>query len=67
MAVETRERVYQFICSYVDEHHMPPTRQEIADGVGMSKPSVQRAIDILEARGKMKRERFKARTVLSVR
>jgi DNA-binding MarR family transcriptional regulator len=46
---------------------MPPTRQEIADGLGMSKPSVQRAIDILEARGKVKQERHKARTVLPVR
>jgi DNA-binding MarR family transcriptional regulator len=43
------------------------TDSEYADGVGLSKPSVQRAIEILEARGKVKREPNRARTVLPIR
>lgn len=67
MTGETRERVYQFICEFVDEHRMSPTRQEIADGVGVSRPTVQKAIDILEARGKIRREPHRARTIVPIR
>lgn len=67
MTGETRERVYQFICEFVDKHHISPTRQEIAVGVGVSRPTVQKAIDILEARGKVHREPHKARTIVPIR
>jgi SOS-response transcriptional repressor LexA len=67
MATDNHERVYDFICRFVDEHRIPPTRQEISDGIGLSKTSIQLAIDILEARGKVKRERFKSRAIMPIK
>lgn len=67
MADRTIDRVYDFICAYVDEHHFSPTIQDIADGVGKSKPIVHRSIEFLVAQGKVTHERHKARTVLPLR
>jgi DNA-binding GntR family transcriptional regulator len=44
-----------------------PTHHQIAEGVGKSKPTIQRAVDILEARGKVKRDRYKARAIVPIR
>jgi DNA-binding MarR family transcriptional regulator len=63
----TLNRVYEFLCQYVDEHQESPSIQDIAEVIGKSRPTVQRAIEFLEARGKVTRERHKRRTVVPIR
>jgi len=51
----TREEVFQFIRDYREEHRMPPTRREIAKGVGIGLSTAQYHIDSLEAEGLIRR------------
>jgi DNA-binding FadR family transcriptional regulator len=67
VANPTLDRVYEFLCDYVDKHHESPSVKEIAYGIGKSRPTVQHAIEILEARGRVTRQRHKRRTVIPVR
>jgi DNA-binding MarR family transcriptional regulator len=56
------EKVYEFIKQYIaDNGGRPPTQREIADGCYIARSSVQRHLDILDARGLIVREMGMAR------
>lgn len=51
---ESSERVYDFICQYLDQHGWAPTIREIGAGVGFSSPStVHGHLRRLEAHGRI--------------
>lgn len=59
---EDTARVYAFIQDYVRaQRGRPPTQREIAEGCYMARSSVQRHLDILDARGLIVREPGMAR------
>lgn len=47
-----QERVYDFICAYIDTHGYPPSVREIGDGLGLRSPAtVKHHLDKLVASG----------------
>jgi SOS-response transcriptional repressor LexA len=58
------EIVYKFIRDYTRRHGNPPTLREIRDGCFMSVGNVYRRLDILEARGRIRRNKGKSRGVI---
>jgi SOS-response transcriptional repressor LexA len=62
---ETAEEVvYRFIRDYTHRHGTPPTLREIRDGCFMSLGNIYRRLDILEARGRIRRNRGKSRGII---
>jgi DNA-binding MarR family transcriptional regulator len=60
----TTREVYQFICSYIDNHTgRSPTIREIAQGVYVGHSTVMRHLDRLEAQGYIEREPQQARSI----
>jgi len=55
--------IVKFIRQYVEEHEIPPTMQEIADHLGVSRPTVFEHIEALQARGALTRQRTLSRTL----
>ena len=55
--------IVKFIRAYAEEHEYVPTMQEIADHLGVSRPTVFEHIEALEARGAIKRQRTKSRAI----
>ena len=56
--------IVKFIRTYVAEHEYAPTMQEIADHLGVSRPTVFEHIEALEARGAIKkRQRTRSRAI----
>jgi repressor LexA len=55
--------IVKFIRTYVAEHEYAPTMQEIADHLGVSRPTVFEHIEALEARGAIKRQRVRSRSI----
>jgi repressor LexA len=55
--------IVKFIRAYAEEHEYVPTMQEIADHLGVSRPTVFEHIEALEARGAIKRQRAKSRAL----
>lgn len=53
---ENAKQVYVFINSYIAQHGFPPSMDEIADGCYLSRSSVVRYLDRLEAWGLVSRE-----------
>ena len=58
------ETVYSFIRDYTHQFGTPPTLREIRDGCFMSLGSVYRWLDLLEARGRIRRNRGKSRGII---
>jgi repressor LexA len=56
-------KIVRFIRDYVAEHEIPPTMQEIADHLGVSRPTVFEHIEALEARGAIRRQRTISRGI----
>ena len=56
-------QIVKFIRTYVAEHEYAPTMQEIADHLGVSRPTVFEHIEALEARGAIKRQRTRSRAI----
>ena len=56
-------KIVRFIRDYVAEHEIPPTMQEIADHLGVSRPTVFEHIEALEARGAIRRQRSISRGI----
>ena len=56
-------QIVKFIRAYAAEHEYVPTMQEIADHLGVSRPTVFEHIEALEARGAIKRQRTKSRAI----
>jgi len=55
--------IVKFIRTYVAEHEYAPTMQEIADHLGVSRPTVFEHIEALETRGAIKRQRNRSRAI----
>lgn len=52
----TAERIYVFVRAYFAEYGYSPCMDEIAESVFMSRATVMRYVDLLEARGYITRE-----------
>lgn len=59
----TRERIYQFICAYIQTCGFPPSQREIAEGCAVSKTTVQYQLQFLVAAGRVSYEPGKIRTL----
>ena len=57
------QRVYQFIKQFIEQRGFPPSQREIAEGCYMARSSVQRHLDVLEAKGLIEREMGIARSL----
>ena len=55
--------IVEFIRDYVAENAYAPTMQEIADHLGVSRPTVFEHIEALEARGALKRQALLSRAI----
>ena len=55
-----------FILQYREKNCISPTLQEIADSFGITKISVYERINQLEKKGIIKREKYKARSILPI-
>lgn len=56
--------IYEFICSYTNDHGYPPSVREIGTAVGLASPStVHMHLKTLEERGYIKRDSKKPRTI----
>lgn len=56
--------VYDFITRYHDQSGYPPTYQEIADEIGVSKTAVTVHLRALERKGYIRRKANEARTIV---
>lgn len=62
---DTRQRVYEFIKSYIEEHHYPPTFREIGDGVGLrSTNTVHGHVHRLQELGMISMVEYKSRNIV---
>lgn len=58
------EVVYRFVQAYIQEHNgLAPSQREIAEGCYINVAYVGRYLDLLEARGRLTRERGQARSI----
>ena len=64
MLDETSRTVYEFICTYIHEHGYSPSQRDIAQGCYINAASVVRYLDKLEAKGYIRREPGKARSII---
>ncbi len=55
--------IVEFIRDYTAEYEYAPTMQEIADHLGVSRPTVFEHIEALEAKGALSREPTRTRTI----
>lgn len=56
--------IYEFICTYTNEHGYPPSVREIGAAVGLASPStVHMHLKALEEKGYIKRDSKKPRTI----
>ena len=56
--------IYDFICTYTDEHGYPPSVREIGSAVGLASPStVHMHLKVLEEMGLISRDPKKPRTI----
>ena len=58
-----QHQIVTFIRDYIAEHGYAPTMQEIADHLGVSRPTVFEHIEALEAKGALRREALRARSI----
>jgi DNA-binding MarR family transcriptional regulator len=63
MVYESTEAVYQFLKDYIRKHNFPPTVREIGDACHLSRSTVTRNLDRLEALGRITRQPGKARSI----
>jgi repressor LexA len=59
-----QKEIYEFICTYTNEHGYPPSVREIGKAVGLASPStVHMHLKALQERGYIKRDSKKPRTI----
>ncbi len=58
-----QHEIVEFIRDYVAENDYAPTMQEIADHLGVSRPTVFEHIEALEARGALSRQALRSRGI----
>jgi len=65
MSIDTEiaDNILEFIAAYTEEHPMPPSMREIAEGCFIAYGTVIRYLDIMEVMGCVQRESGKARSV----
>ncbi len=56
-------RVAGFIRDFMEDREYAPTLDEIADGLGVTKPTVQQYLAALEEKGVLRRERYAHRSI----
>lgn len=60
--------IYEFLVRHAEQHRLPPTRQEIAEGAGIaSTGTVQRHLLKLAAEGRIQLNKGMARAIFVVR
>jgi DNA-binding transcriptional regulator YhcF (GntR family) len=57
------ERVYAFLCEFIQQNGFAPSIREIASGCYINVATVIRYLDILEAQGRIERMAGKARSI----
>ncbi|MFW6107325.1 MAG: transcriptional repressor LexA [bacterium] len=58
-----QQRVACWIRDFIVEHGYAPTLAEIADGLGVAKPTVQQYLRVLEEKGVIARQRYAHRSI----
>jgi len=58
-----QHEIVQFIRDYIAQNDYAPTMQEIADHLGVSRPTVFEHIEALQAKGALHREALRSRTI----
>ena len=58
-----QHEIIEFIREYVQDNDYAPTMQEIADHLGVSRPTVFEHIEALQAKGALHREALKSRAI----
>jgi repressor LexA len=58
-----QRRVMKFICAFIEDGGYAPTLDEIAEGLGVTKPTVQQYLAALEEKGAIRRERYTHRSI----
>jgi repressor LexA len=56
-------RITEFIRDFIEDREFSPTLDEIADGLGVTKPTVQQYLTVLEEKGVLRRERYAHRSI----
>jgi len=61
---QRQDEAFEFIRGYINQHHKPPTMQEIGDALGISSTNgVYKLLRALEKKGKIEREKHTARSI----
>lgn len=61
---EMRQRIYQYVLSYMDEHGYAPSVREICDAMGLKSPSTAHFhLNNLAAQGIIEKSAFKSRAI----
>ncbi len=55
--------IYEFLQMYIERYHYPPSIREIASGCYLSTTTVAYHLDQLEAQGRIRRRRGRARGI----
>lgn len=58
------QEVYQFLATYIQQHGFSPSIREIAQGCYLGRSTAMRHLAILEARGLIRREPGKSRSIV---
>mgnify|MGYP001101789437 CR=1 FL=1 len=59
-----QQQVLELVKSYTEEHGVPPTVREIGSAIGIKGPSVCDVLHALERKGRLRRQRMKARSLV---
>jgi repressor LexA len=61
---QRQDEAFEFIRGYINQHHKPPTMQEIGDALGIASTNgVYKLLRALEKKGKIEREKHAARSI----
>lgn len=60
---QTVQTVHRFLCDFIKAHGYPPSHQEIADGMNLSRASIGRYLEQLEALGYISRQFYTPRAI----
>lgn len=59
-----QQKIVNFIKDYIDRYQYPPTYQEIAENFNIRKPSVLAHLNALQKKGYLKRQTYRARSLV---
>lgn len=58
-----QKQLLDFIKAYIREHGFSPNFKEMSQSIGISQSNIYRILNALEYQGKIKRLRYRARTI----